>query len=337
MLTPEQTETRTMRALQVHEWGSIDALQFTDVPRPTPMPTEVLIRVKAVGLNPVDLLTIEGQGYMSAVSLPHVPSWDISGVIEEVGYGTRFTVGDEVYGMPWFPRAAGATAEYVVAPARQVALKASTQTFEEAAAAPLAGLTAYQMLVDYAHVGRGSRVVVNAAGGGCGHLAVQIGKALGAEVIGIASTAKVDFVKGLGADRVIDYTTTVPGDVLTEVDAVIDFVGGDAGLDLFRVLRTGGTFVEAHGASMAGKLTDAAHHYGVDAKGYLVDPDYAGLDALREMFEDGTVKVAVSHAYSFDEARDAFQHLADQQSTYWISKSAHRRSAHATGKIVLSL
>lgn len=176
-----------MRAVQQTEWGGLEKLMLVEVPRPAPLPTEVLVRVKAAGINPVDFYTVQGKAYMRALNLPYIPGWDIAGIVEQVGYGTtRFAIGDEVYGMPWFPRAASAYAEFVVAPARHLALKPNNLSFERAAAVPLAGLTAWQMLVDIARVGQGTKVLVNGAGGGVGHLAVQIAKAKGAYVIAVA-------------------------------------------------------------------------------------------------------------------------------------------------------
>ncbi len=138
---------RTMMAVLQHEWGDVDNLHVAEVVRPLPLPTEILVRAKAAGINPVDLFTRAGKAYMRALHLPHIPEWDVSGVVEAGGYGvTRFKVGDEVFGMPWFPRQGGAYAEYACAPARHFALKPSSITHVAAAALPLAGLTAWHML-----------------------------------------------------------------------------------------------------------------------------------------------------------------------------------------------
>src|SRR5689334_3355807 len=185
-----------MRAIQQNEWGGLDRLKLVEVSRPSPLPTEVLVKVKAAGINPVDVYTAQGKAYMRALSLPYIPGWDVAGIVEQVGYGTtRFKVGDEVFGMPWFPRAANAYAEYLVAPARHLALKPKQLSYEQAAALPLAGLTAWEMLVDIAKVERGDRVLINGAGGGVGHLAVQIAKARGAHVVAVASGAKHGFLR----------------------------------------------------------------------------------------------------------------------------------------------
>ncbi|WP_336598125.1 NADP-dependent oxidoreductase [Paraburkholderia bengalensis] len=221
------TQKATMLAILQNEWGSLDNVKLTQVPRPEPLPTEVLVRVKAVGVNPIDYHTAFGRGYMNALTLPHIPGWDISGVVEEVGFGTnRFKVGDQVFGFPRFPRAAGGYAEYIAVPSRQLALKPANISFEQAAALPVSGLTALQMLADVAQVGPGAKVLVNGAAGGVGHLAVQIAKSLGAYVIAVARKEKHEFVKRLGADQVIDYTTSVVTDEVRDADVVIELAGG---------------------------------------------------------------------------------------------------------------
>ena len=199
-----------MRAIVVRSYGGPETLHLEEVQRPEPIPTHVLVRVVAAGVNPIDAKTRSGGGFANeAGPLPHIPGWEFSGVVEKTGFGvTRFRPGDEVFGLPFFPRPAQAYAEYVSAPSRQLALKPANLPHEQAAGLPLAGLTAWQLLVDTAGVRPGQRVLIHAAAGGVGHLAVQIARARGAYVIGTASAAKHDLVKELGADEVIDYTAT---------------------------------------------------------------------------------------------------------------------------------
>lgn len=193
-----------MRAVMMRSNGGPQVLAVEDVAPPTPVLTEVLVRVRAAGVNPVDAYVRSGA--FPLVKPPAILGWDLSGVVEEVVPGvTRFRVGDDVFGMPMFPRAAGAYAEYVAAPARQLARKPTALDHVHAAALPLAGLTAWQALVDTANVSAGQRVLIHAAGGGVGHLAVQIAKARGAYVIGTASRSKYEFLRELGADEVLDY------------------------------------------------------------------------------------------------------------------------------------
>ncbi|MGH3586476.1 MAG: NADP-dependent oxidoreductase, partial [Pseudonocardia sp.] len=220
-----------MLVVRQREWGELDTLEVVEVARPSPAPTEVLVRVEAAGVNPVDVYTRKGLAYNSVLDLPFVGGWDVAGVVTEVGYGvTRFRPGDRVFGMPHFPREAGAYAEYVAAPSRHFALVPEGLDVVEAAAVPLAGLSAWQMLVDAAGVAEGDRVLVSAAAGGVGHLAVQIAKARGAYVIGTASAAKHDFGRTLGADEVVDYTAGDVADSVRDVDVVIQMFGGDGAL-----------------------------------------------------------------------------------------------------------
>src|SRR4051794_3949701 len=203
------TDDTAMKAVTQDSFGGPEMLRISSVPRPTPLPTEVLVRVHAAGVNPVDWKTRAGSG-MSAVlgDPPFILGWDVAGVVTETGFGvTTLAPGDRVYGMPWFPRAAGAYAEYVTAPARQFARMPRTATFEQAAAVPLAALTAWQALVDTAKLTAGRRVLITAAAGGVGHFAVQIAKHLGAYVIAVAGPRNQEWLADLGADEVVDYTT----------------------------------------------------------------------------------------------------------------------------------
>lgn len=304
-----------MRAVQQNEWGAPDRLQVVQIARPIPLPTEVLVRVKAAGVNPVDVYTAQGKAYMRALSLPYIPGWDVAGIVEQVGYGTtHFQVGDEVFGMPWFPRAANAYAEYLVAPARHLALKPKSLSFEQAAALPLAGLTAWEMLVDIAKVGRGDRVLINGAAGGVGHLAVQIAKARGAYVVAVASGAKRLFLEQLGADVTVDYTAAAVGDQVADIDVVIELVGGEVCLQMLRTLRRGGLLVSAQ-AAWAPQLKSEAEKVGVRTSWYLVEPNHAGLEALARMVEEGSLKIEVTASYPLEKAVEALEKVAERRST----------------------
>lgn len=310
-----------MWAVQQQSWGGAEQLKFTEVERPTPLPTEVLVRVHAASVNPVDVYTREGKAYMRALTLPHIPGWDVAGVVEAVGYGvTRFKVGDEVFGMPWFPRAASAYAQYIVAPSRHLALKPRNIDFTQAAALPLAGLTAWHMLVEIAQVQPGMRVLINAGAGGVGHLAIQIVKHLGAQVIATARAEKHSFCRSLGADEVIDYTVTAVHETVSDVDVVIELVGGETCLAMLRTLRKGGLLVSAQ-AAWASSLYDEAAALGVRASAYLVEPDWHGLESLKMLVESGALRVHVQRVF---ELRDA----ASAHDLIWQKRVA--------GKVVLS-
>jgi NADPH:quinone reductase-like Zn-dependent oxidoreductase len=196
-----------MKIIRQATLGDPEVLQVAETDRPTPGPTEVLVRVHAAGVNPVDWKVRRGGGFLGGP--PFTVGWDISGVVAQVGSGvTRWHTGDEGFGMPSFPREAAAYAEYVIAPARHLARKPAGLSHLEAAGLPLAGLTAWQVLVDTADIWPEQRVLVHAAAGGVGHLAVQIAKARGAYVLGTARAPKHDLLRSLGVDEPIDYTTT---------------------------------------------------------------------------------------------------------------------------------
>jgi NADPH:quinone reductase-like Zn-dependent oxidoreductase len=202
--------------------------------------------------------------------------------------------------MPFFPRAANTYAEYVVAPSRQLALKPATVDHAHAAAIPLAGLTAWQMLVDIADVQPDERVLIHGAGGGLGHLAVQIAKARGAYVIGTASAGKHEFLRGLGADELIDYRTVDFTSAVQDVDTVIEVIGGDYAERSLRVLRPGGllvTAVERSNAGLAAKTVAAGRRFA----GISVEPDHVGLESMAEMVDQGLLRPHVEYALPFEE------------------------------------
>jgi NADPH:quinone reductase-like Zn-dependent oxidoreductase len=292
----------TMRAIQVSQWGDVDQLKLVEVLRPSPLPAEIRIRVMAAGVNPVDVFSREGRAYKKALTLPHIPGWDAAGVVEAVGYGvTRFKVGDRVFGMPWFPRPGSTYAEYVVAPASHFAAMPANLDFVKAAALPLAGLTAWQMLVNVGQVTAGTRVLINGAAGGVGHLAVQIAKAKGAYVIATARKEKHEFLASLGADRIIDYTQERVPDLISDADLVLELIGGETCLMMLRTLRKGGLLVSAQ-AAWTPTLMDEARALGVRASWYLVEPDPVGLAELARLIESDRLRVHVERTVPLEEA-----------------------------------
>ena len=276
-----------MRAVSQDVFGDPYVLHTVEVPKPSPLPSEVLVRVHATGVNPVDAMVRSGAFPMLGQP-PFILGWDVSGVVEEVVPGvTRFDVGDEVYGMPFFPRAGNGYAEYVAVPSRQLARKPATLDHEHAAALPLAGLTAWQALVDTAGVRPGDRVLIHAGGGGVGHLAVQIAKARGAHVIATASAAKHDFVRGLGADEVVDYRTVDFTRAIRDMDVVLDTVGGPVGRQSIDVLRPGGLLVTVVDRTDT-ELRAATIAAGRRFAGLTVEPDHVGLEAWPPSWTPGS-------------------------------------------------
>ncbi|MFC0038787.1 NADP-dependent oxidoreductase [Actinomadura rayongensis] len=311
----------TMRAVVQDRPGGPDVLRIADVPRPAPLPTEILVRVHAAGVNPADWKTRERGVFPTGERPPFTPGWDVSGVVEEVGAGvTLFRPGDEVFGMPRFPHPAGAYAEYVTAPARHFAPRPAPLDHVRAAAVPLVGLTAWQALVDTADVRPGQRVLVHAAAGGVGHVAVQIAKARGAHVLGTARAAKHAYLRSLGADELIDYTTE---DVAAAgpVDVVLDALGGDSWTRSLALLRPGGTLVSLLPPG-PGWPADAAREAGVRAVFVLVEPDPIGLRELASLIEKGALTVRVDATFPLAEAAAAH---------------ALGAAGRTTGKIVLTL
>ena len=292
-------------------------LEVQEVERPEPVQTEVVVRVAAAGINPVDYKTRRYGGNPKAVGEPpFILGWDVAGVVEEISRSlTRFAVGDRVFGMPWFPRLARAYAEYVTSPARQLARTPDRLTDEQAGGLPLAGLTAWQALVDVASVGEGDRVLIHAAAGGVGHLAVQIAKARGAYVIGTARAAKHDYLRELGVDEPIDYTGTPFEEAVSEVDIVLDAIGGDEyGLRSLETLREGGLLVVMPGG-LTRAVAAAAREQSKRASGVQVEPDYCALQSIAALVDEGKLMVTIDQTFPLDQAAEAHRRLEQGRAT----------------------
>ncbi|WP_290056812.1 NADP-dependent oxidoreductase [Amycolatopsis solani] len=307
-----------MRIVTQETLGGPEVLRVTDAPRPEPGPTEVLVRVHAAGINPVDWKVRAGGGFLGEP--PFTVGWDVAGVVEEAGFGaTGVREGDEVLGMPWFPRPANAYAEYVTAPSRHFVRKPAGLSFAEAAALPLAGLTAWQGLVDVANVRSGQRVFVDAAAGGVGHLAVQIAKARGAHVIGTASAGKHDLLRELGVDEPIDYHDKSA--TTSDVDVYFGLVGEASDLRWLPAIKPGGLLI-AVPSGVADEVEKAAAARGVRTSRILVEPDRGGLTGLVELIEAGQLKVRVEQAFPLEDVAKAHE-LGE--------------SGRVSGKLVLTL
>jgi NADPH:quinone reductase-like Zn-dependent oxidoreductase len=298
-----------VKAVVTTALGPPEVLELQDVEDPSPLPTEVLVRVAAAGVNPVDAKTREGRGMAPVLGdPPFIVGWDVAGTVEAVGRGvTRFAPGDRVFGMPWFPRQAGAYAELVTAPSRHFAPTPDALDDEAAGALPLAGLTAWQALVEVGRIAEGDRVLIHAAGGGVGHLAVQIAKARGARVLGTASAGKQDFLRELGVDEPIDYDAGPFEQVASEVDVVLDLVGGDEhGLRSLEALHEGGLLI-AVPSGLSAEVAAAAEKASKRATGMLVEPDHAGLEALATLAANGRLRVEVGESFALAEAASAHE------------------------------
>lgn len=284
----------TMKAIVTND---DESLSFLEVPRPTPLASEVLIEVAAIGVNPVDWKTRASASRARDRFDPERPmilGWDVAGTVVAAGPGvTRFSVGDRVFGMPRFPHPAEAYAEFVVARSREVALTPDNITDVEAAAVPLAGLTAWQALVDTLAISDGDRVLIHAASGGVGHLAVQIAKSKGAQVWATASAAKHDRLRELGADHTIDHRNERFEDIATEMDAVLDLYAANGNpTRSVAALRRGGRLVVIAPVEMP--PADVLEAAGVSATWILVEPDYASLEKLADMMSKGSLQVVVA-------------------------------------------
>jgi NADPH:quinone reductase-like Zn-dependent oxidoreductase len=285
-------------------------LQATTLPAPTPAAGEVLLRVRALSINPVDVKTTEGKGVYGRIKdqAPLIPGWDVAGVVEAVGAGvTALQPGDEAFGMINFPGHGRAYAELVTAPATHLVRKPAGLSFEEAAAATLAPLTAWQGLVTRANLQPGQRVLIHAAAGGVGHYAVQLAKHLGAHVVATASAGKLDFVRSLGADEVIDYQLQPFEQATAPVDVVFDTVAGDTQLRSLAVLRPGGMLV-----SILGLTPDTparAAERGVTAQAMLVNSDEPGMAELAELLGRGVLRSHVSLTVPFAELPRALEQV----------------------------
>lgn len=330
----------TMNAIQLHEFGGPEVLRYETVQRPAVKAGEVLVRVHAVGVNPPDWYLRDGYrmlppDWQPAVQLPVIPGTDMSGVVEAVAADVvDFKVGDAVFGMVRFPSFgdSAAYAEYVAAPATDLAVKTAAIDHVHAAAAPMAALTAWQFLVELGHDApnpmqaqrhqpvalKGKTVLVNGAAGGVGHFAVQVAKLNGATVIAVASGPHETFLRELGADQFIDYTKAAPEDRVRAIDLVLDTVGGPASARFLSMIQPGGALFPVFPLDFDG--ADEAARLGVTVSSTQVRSNGKQLAELGALMASGRLRVAIDSAYP----------LAD-------AAQAHARAAagHIRGKIVL--
>ena len=299
-----------MKAVRIHEFGGLDNLKVEDAPKPEPGDGEVLVRIHAAGINPIDWKTCAGEGVSSRLAhpLPLIPGWDVSGVVEAAGAGVSdFKAGDAVCGMVRWPWGGGGYAEYVAAPALDLVAKPGNMNHTQAAGLPLAALTAWQALFDAADLQAGQSVLIHAAAGGVGHIAVQLAKWRGAHVTGTASARNETFLRGLGLDRFIDYNRTRFEEVAADVDVVLDGVGGEIQERSWGVLKPGGMLASIRGRPDEQK----AAARGVRAGHVSVHADPEELRAIADLASAGRLRVHVEAVFPLDDVRKA--HEASQQ------------------------
>jgi len=308
------TGKETMKAVQIHAYGGPDVLQFEDVPRPEPKANEVLVRVHAAGVNPVDWKIREG--YLST-TLPMIMGIDFSGIVESVGSGvTKFRVGDDVFGQ--VADESGSYAEYALAMESDIARKPKELSDLAAAALPVAALVPWQALFDTAKLAPGQKVLIHGAAGGVGSFAVQFAKWKGARVIGTASGAHVEQVRQLGADEVIDYRQKKFEDVARDVDVVLDTIGGDTQERSWKVLKRGGVLVSLVQPPSPEKAAAQG------AQGFFVRQKANGeqLATIADLVITEKIKINIETVLPLREARKA-QELSQK--------------GHSGGKIVLEV
>src|SRR5438132_96183 len=324
-----------MKAILLTQYGSPDVLQFKEVEKPVPKDGEILVKIHAASANPLDWHLMRGAPFLARLAgglrKPKDPRLgaDIAGRVESVGNNvTQFQPGDEVFGA-W----TGSFAEYAAVPENRVALKPTNSSFEEAAAVPVAAITALQGLRDKGQIHSGQKVLVNGASGGVGTFAVQIAKVFGAEVTGVCSTRNVDLVRSIGADRVVDYSKEDFTRGGQKYDVIYDTVGNRSLSDLRRVLRPNGIAVLIGGGGP--EAGNWIGHLGDPVKAFFYSPFVSqkftfflakirkeDLTLMRELMEAGKVKPVIDRTFTLDQAPEAIRYL---------------EKGHARGKVVITV
>jgi len=308
-----------MKTVRIHEYGNADVLHIEEIPVPQIGADELLIKVHAAAVNPMDWKVREGYFKdMHMHSFPFTLGQDFSGTVEKVGSSVKgFKVGDDVYGRP-SGDGDGSYAEFIEVKASNVALMPKTITYDEAASIPVAGTTAWETLINKAKIQKGQRVLILGASGGVGSMAVQIGKSRGCFVIGTTSGTNYDFVKNLGCDEVIDYTSQDFSEKLRDIDVVLDCVGGENQEKAFKVLKRGGIMV-----SIAGRPNqEIANSFGVRSEYVSAGPNAHILNELRSLIEMGQIHPVIDKVFGLEEVKEA---------------QNYSQSGKARGKIVLEV
>ena len=333
-----------MKSLMITKYGDINSsLEEQDIPKPLVEANQILIRTYSSSFNPIDHMIVKGDyKAMGKVSFPAGIGRDVSGIVEEVGKNVRkFKIGDKVYSRI-NESFVGTMAEYVLSNVKDTALMPSNLSFNESASIPLVGLTTYQALVDIAKLSKGENVLIHAGSGGIGTFAIQLAKHLGANVTTTTSTKNISFVKELGADKVIDYTSQNYLDEGAVFDVVYDTLGGNHTKDSFKVLKDGGRVVSIKGtidiitakqlglnkliqmiiAFQARKVTRAASKKNAMYRFLFMSPNGEQLKKIAKLYESGEIKAIIDKTYNFSEAIQALEYLS---------------KGHARGKVIVKI
>ena len=319
ILARAQSSAPAMKAIVAHQYGGPEVLKLEEIPQPEAKEDEILVRVIAAGVNPVDAAARSQKfGQFLHIKLPAIPGYDIAGIVEKAGAKiTKFKPGDPVYAYIALDKGGG-YAQYAVATEKEVAAKPQSLTYVEAAAVPLVAETAWQSLIDTAKLSAGQTVLIHGGSGGVGSFAIQIAKARGAKVIATASTANQDLLKQLGADVVIDYTKQKFEDVAKDVDVVLDSVGKDTLARSYGVVKKGGFIVSIVGRPDPAEL----EKHGIRGASISVEPNSSELAEIGRLIDEKKIKVIVSQTFPVAEAAKAQEQIATH---------------HTRGKIVLKV
>ena len=313
-----QSATPTMKAVVIHEYGGPDVLKYEHLPRPEPQADQVLVRVIAAGVNPVDGMIRSGMFADEKRAFPIILGGDIAGVVEKVGSKvTKFKSGDPVFAYVSLDNSGG-YAQYALVTEREAAPKPKSLMYVEAAAVPIVALTAWQALIDTAKLGSGQTVLIHGGSGGVGSFAIQIAKARGVKVIATASSANQDFLKQLGADVAIDYTKEKFEDVAKDVDVVLDSIGRDTLVRSYGVVKKGGIIVSLVASPKQSEL----EKHGIRGAALSVDPNSEELNEIGKLIDEKKIRVIVSQTFPLPEAMKAQEQVA---------------TGHTRGKIVLKI
>jgi len=312
-----QSVKPTMKAVVIHEYGGPEVLKYENIPRPEPKDDQLLIRVIAVGVNPVDGMIRSGM-FKGNREFPIILGGDVAGVVEKIGSKiTKFKVGEPVFAYVSLDNSGG-YAQYALVTEQEAAPKPKSLTYVEAAAVPIVAITAWQALVDTAKLSAGQTVLIHGGSGGVGSFAIQIAKARGAKVIASASTANQEFLKQLGADVAIDYTKQKFEDVAKDVDVVLDSVGRDTLARSYGVVKKGGIIVSLVARPKESEL----EKNGIRGAALNAEPNSEELSEIGKLIDDKKIKVIVSQTFPLSEAMKAQEQVA---------------TGHTRGKIVLKI